>query len=88
MLLLLQAHAAAAVVNFSEGCESDTMAPHLDALIAKLLTLLQQGKKIVQVDGAVLLVGAVCCWGLAPALFVVEALCRCWCCCATLLFLF
>jgi hypothetical protein len=49
LLLLLQAHAAAAVVNFSEGCESDTMAPHLDALIAKLLTLLQQGKKIVQV---------------------------------------
>ncbi|WIA40679.1 hypothetical protein OEZ86_004377 [Tetradesmus obliquus] len=44
----VQAHAAAAVVNFSEGCESDTMAPHLDALIAKLLTLLQQGKKIVQ----------------------------------------
>jgi hypothetical protein len=25
------------------------MAPHLDTLIAKLLTLLQQGKKIVQV---------------------------------------
>jgi hypothetical protein len=49
LLRLLQAHAAAAVVNFSEGCESDTMAPHLDALIAKLLTLLQQGKKIVQV---------------------------------------
>lgn len=50
-LLPAQAHAAAAVVNFSEGCESDIMAPHLDALIAKLLTLLQQGKKIVQ-EGA------------------------------------
>eukprot|EP00878_Enallax_costatus_P012560 GHUV01013118.1.p1 GENE.GHUV01013118.1~~GHUV01013118.1.p1 ORF type:complete len:1009 (+),score=321.88 GHUV01013118.1:364-3390(+) len=47
----VQAHAAATVVNFSEGCESDLMAPHLDALIAKLLTLLQQGKKIVQ-EGA------------------------------------
>ncbi|KAF6254101.1 armadillo-type protein [Scenedesmus sp. NREL 46B-D3] len=47
----VQAHAAAAVVNFSEGCEADTMAPHLDDLIAKLLTLLQQGKKIVQ-EGA------------------------------------
>ncbi|KAF8055485.1 IPO5 [Scenedesmus sp. PABB004] len=47
----VQAHAAAAVVNFSEGCEAETMGPHLDALIAKLLALLQQGKKIVQ-EGA------------------------------------
>jgi hypothetical protein len=47
----LQAHASAAVVNFSESCESDTMGPHLDALITKLLTLLQQGKKVVQ-EGA------------------------------------
>eukprot|EP00775_Hariotina_reticulata_P003510 gene3510-3780_t len=47
----VQAHASAAVVNFSESCESDGMGPHLDALITKLLTLLQQGKKVVQ-EGA------------------------------------
>lgn len=45
----MQAHAAAAVVNFSEGAEADLMAPHLDTLITKLLTLLQRGKKLVQV---------------------------------------
>jgi hypothetical protein len=44
-----QAHAAAAVVNFSEGAEADLMAPHLDTLITHLLTLLQRGKKLVQV---------------------------------------
>jgi hypothetical protein len=44
----VQAHAAAAVVNFSEGAEADLMAPHLDTLITKLLTLLQRGKKLVQ----------------------------------------
>lgn len=38
----VQAHAAAAVVNFSEAAEPDVMTPHLDTLISKLLTLLQQ----------------------------------------------
>lgn len=47
----VQAHAAAAVVNFSEGAEADIMAPHLDTLITKLLTLLQRGKKLVQARG-------------------------------------
>lgn len=31
----VQAHASAAVVNFSEGCDSDIMRPHLDTLISK-----------------------------------------------------
>lgn len=47
----VQAHAAAAVVNFSEGAEQDLLPPHLDTLITKLLLLLQHGKKLVQ-EGA------------------------------------
>jgi len=47
----VQAHASAAVVNFSEGCDTELMAPFLDALIGKLLVLLQQGKRLVQ-EGA------------------------------------
>jgi hypothetical protein len=47
----VQAHASAAVVNFSEGCEPDLMAPYLDPLIAQLVALLQRGKKLVQ-EGA------------------------------------
>jgi hypothetical protein len=31
----VQAHASAAVVNFSEACDSDIMRPHLDALIGE-----------------------------------------------------
>jgi hypothetical protein len=31
----VQAHASAAVVNFSEGCDSDIMRPHLDTLISE-----------------------------------------------------
>ena len=54
----VQAHAAAAVVNFSEGAEADLMAPHLDALIAKLLTLLQRGKRLVQ-EGALTAIASV-----------------------------
>jgi len=30
-----QAHASAAVVNFSEGCDSEVMRPHLDTLIGE-----------------------------------------------------
>jgi hypothetical protein len=47
----VQAHASAAVVNFSEGCEPDLMAPYLDTLISQLVALLQRGKKLVQ-EGA------------------------------------
>lgn len=54
----VQAHAAAAVVNFSEGAEADLMAPHLDTLITKLLTLLQRGKKLVQ-EGALTAIASV-----------------------------
>lgn len=46
-----QAHACAAVVNFSEGADQELMQPHLDTLISKLLVLLQHGKKLVQ-EGA------------------------------------
>ncbi len=44
-----QAHASAAVVNFSENCDQDLLPPYLDTLISKLLTLLQNGQRIVQV---------------------------------------
>ncbi|KAI8476174.1 MAG: armadillo-type protein [Monoraphidium minutum] len=54
----VQAHAAAAVVNFSEGSEADLMGPHLDVLITKLLTLLQRGKKLVQ-EGALTAIASV-----------------------------
>lgn len=48
-----QAHACAAVVNFAENCDQDVVAPHLDALISKLLVLLTTGKRNVQVRGRV-----------------------------------
>lgn len=47
----VQAHASAAVVNFSENCDADLLPPYLDTLITKLLMLLQHGKKLVQ-EGA------------------------------------
>lgn len=47
----VQAHAAAAVVNFSEAAEPDAIGSHLDALIAALLSLLQRGSRIGQ-EGA------------------------------------
>ncbi|KAG2431232.1 hypothetical protein HXX76_009760 [Chlamydomonas incerta] len=47
----VQAHACAAIVNFSEGVEADVLPPYLDALIQKLLTLLQHGARLVQ-EGA------------------------------------
>ena len=43
-----QAHAAAATVNFSEDCPPECMAPYLDMLMNKLMTLLQSGNKSVQ----------------------------------------
>ncbi|KAK9821719.1 hypothetical protein WJX81_003315 [Elliptochloris bilobata] len=47
----VQAHAAAAVVNFSENCEQELLPRYLDALITALLGLLQGGQKLVQ-EGA------------------------------------
>ena len=47
----VQAHATAAVVNFSEDCEEDILAPYLDALVSKLLVLLQSPRNIVR-EGA------------------------------------
>eukprot|EP00884_Botryococcus_braunii_P020479 jgi/Botrbrau1/7114/Bobra.0165s0131.1 len=47
----VQAHAAAAIVNFSENCDQDVLAPYLDALTGKLLGLLQHGQRLVQ-EGA------------------------------------
>ena len=45
----VQAHASAAVVNFSENCEQELLPPYLDTLISKLLILLQRGQRTVQV---------------------------------------
>jgi len=47
----VQAHATAAVVNFSEDCEEELLAPYLDALVSKLLILLQSPRNIVR-EGA------------------------------------
>lgn len=38
---LMQAHAASAVLNFSENCTPDILAPYLDGVVSKLLVLLQ-----------------------------------------------
>lgn len=47
----IQAHASAAVVNFSENCSTEVMRPYMDALITKLMLLLQSGRKLVM-EGA------------------------------------
>uniref|UniRef100_A0A7N0ZTG6 Importin N-terminal domain-containing protein n=1 Tax=Kalanchoe fedtschenkoi TaxID=63787 RepID=A0A7N0ZTG6_KALFE len=47
----VQAHAASAVLNFSENCTPDILTPYLDDIVAKLLVLLQNGKQMVQ-EGA------------------------------------
>ncbi|KAI3865039.1 hypothetical protein MKX03_012193 [Papaver bracteatum] len=47
----VQAHAASAVLNFSENCTSEILTPYLDGIVSKLLVLLQGGKQIVQ-EGA------------------------------------
>lgn len=39
--LFLQAHAASAVLNFSENCTPDLLTPYLDGIVSKLLVLLQ-----------------------------------------------
>ncbi|EFH68149.1 hypothetical protein ARALYDRAFT_314839 [Arabidopsis lyrata subsp. lyrata] len=47
----VQAHAASAVLNFSENCTPEILTPYLDGVISKLLVLLQNGKQMVQ-EGA------------------------------------
>ncbi|KAK3251341.1 Importin-5 [Cymbomonas tetramitiformis] len=47
----VQAHGSAAVVNFSESCPKEMMMLYCDALITKLIELLQSGKKLVM-EGA------------------------------------
>lgn len=47
----VQAHASAAIVNFSENSKTDLIQPYLDQLISRLITLLQQGQRMVQ-EGA------------------------------------
>ncbi len=44
----VQAHAAAALVNFSENATKETLEPYLDDLLTNLLTLLQSPKRYVQ----------------------------------------
>ncbi|KAF2286233.1 hypothetical protein GH714_012141 [Hevea brasiliensis] len=46
-----EAHAASAVLNFSENCTPEILAPYLDGIVSKLLVLLQNGKQMVQ-EGA------------------------------------
>nr|GLL31765.1 importin-5-like [Ipomoea trifida]GMD14898.1 importin-5-like [Ipomoea batatas]GMD18000.1 importin-5-like [Ipomoea batatas]GMD19387.1 importin-5-like [Ipomoea batatas]GMD20739.1 importin-5-like [Ipomoea batatas] len=47
----IQAHAASAVLNFSENCTPEILTPYLDGIVSKLLVLLQNGKQMVQ-EGA------------------------------------
>ncbi|XP_041994161.1 importin-5-like [Salvia splendens] len=47
----VQAHAASAVLNFSENCTPEILAPYLDGIVHKLLLLLQNSKQMVQ-EGA------------------------------------
>eukprot|EP00798_Chlamydomonas_sp_ICE-L_P025737 gene25737-11397_t len=63
----VQAHASAAVVNFSENADPDIMPPYLDTLITKLLLLLQRGKKLVQ-EGALTAMASVA--DCSQALFI------------------
>jgi importin-5 len=36
-----QAHAASAILNFSENCTPEILTPYLDGIVGKLLVLLQ-----------------------------------------------
>ncbi|KAI4345306.1 hypothetical protein L6164_012442 [Bauhinia variegata] len=47
----VQAHAASAVLNFSENCTPEILTRYLDGIVSKLLLLLQNGKQMVQ-EGA------------------------------------
>eukprot|EP00897_Mesotaenium_endlicherianum_P006572 jgi/Mesen1/5943/ME000301S05074 len=54
----VQAHASAAILNFSEASTAAILGPYLDGIISKLLVLLQNGKKMVQ-EGALTALAAV-----------------------------
>jgi len=41
VFLWVQAHAASAILNFSENCRPDILTPYLDGIVGKLLLLLQ-----------------------------------------------
>ncbi|PWZ56778.1 Importin-5 [Zea mays] len=43
-----RAHAASAILNFSENCRPDILTPYLDVIVGKLLLLLQTGNQMVQ----------------------------------------
>ncbi|XP_028790376.1 importin-5 [Neltuma alba] len=47
----VQAHAASAVLNFTENCTPEILTPYLDGIVSKLLLILQNGKQMVQ-EGA------------------------------------
>ncbi|KAM0952064.1 putative importin-beta domain, armadillo-like helical, TOG domain, importin beta family [Dioscorea sansibarensis] len=47
----VQAHAASALLNFSENCTPEILAPYMDGIVSKLLVLLGSGKQMVQ-EGA------------------------------------
>ncbi|CAO2203615.1 unnamed protein product [Urochloa humidicola] len=44
----VQAHAASAILNFSENCTLEILTPYLDGIVNKLLILLRNGKQMVQ----------------------------------------
>lgn len=44
----VQSHAASALINFAEHCTPELIAPYMDPLVAKLFSLLQTNKTIVQ----------------------------------------
>jgi len=44
----VQSHAAASIINFCENCSLDILTPYLDAMVASLLRLLQEGRTLVQ----------------------------------------
>ncbi|CAI7908089.1 unnamed protein product [Closterium sp. NIES-53] len=54
----VQAHATAAILNFSEAATPEIMAPYLDQLLNKLLQLLQFGKRMVQ-EGSLTAIAAI-----------------------------
>ncbi|GJP49341.1 hypothetical protein CLOM_g8564 [Closterium sp. NIES-68] len=54
----VQAHATAAILNFSEAATPEIMAPYLDQLLNKLLHLLQFGKRMVQ-EGSLTAIAAI-----------------------------
>ncbi|TVU02137.1 hypothetical protein EJB05_52404, partial [Eragrostis curvula] len=47
----VEAHAASAILNFSENCTPEILTPYLNGIVGKLLVLLQNGKQMVQ-EGA------------------------------------